>query len=210
MAAISLTLVVQQMAALLKGGRSPGRLWEELWILYGQPSGSHEAGPGRGSLHPASLDVIAAARAAAANGIPVSAAIRRVLAAGGAGRRGVSLHYRDARIWAELAACFDIAEASGCPLAGVLTRFAAQLEAEDDADAARGTALAGPKATVGLLTWLPVLGLGLGAALGVDPLAVLLGTPLGLGALAAGAALTVAGRVWSAKLVATAAAAGVP
>jgi tight adherence protein B len=120
------------------------------------------------------------------------------------------MHQRDARTWSELAACFDIAEASGCPLADVLTRFAAQLEAEDDADAARGTALAGPKATVALLTWLPVLGLGLGAALGVDPLAVLLGTPLGLAALAAGAGLTVAGRIWSAKLVATAAAAGVP
>lgn len=207
LAGISLTMVVQQLAALLKGGRSPGRLWEELWMLYGQPKDGHEAGPGAGRLSRGSLDVIAAARAAAANGVPVSAAIRRVLSAGGAVRGGVSMHQRDARTWSELAACFDIAEASGCPLADVLTRFAAQLEAEDDADAARGTALAGPKATVALLTWLPVLGLGLGAALGVDPLAVLLGTPLGLAALAAGAGLTVAGRVWSAKLVAAAAAA---
>ena len=203
---VSLTVVVQQLAALLRGGRSPGRLWEELWILYGGP----EAGAVSGALHPASMDVLAAARAAAVNGIPVSAAIRRVLSAGGPGRRTNAWQRRDARTWAELAACFDIAEASGCPLADVLTRFTAQLEAEDDADAARQTALAGPKATVALLTWLPVLGLGLGAALGVDPLAVLLGTPLGLAALAAGVALTVAGRVWSAKLVATAAATGVP
>jgi tight adherence protein B len=81
---------------------------------------------------------------------------------------------------------------------------------EDDADAARQTALAGPKATVSLLTWLPLMGLGLGIALGVDPLAILLGTPWGLAALAAGAGLTVAGRVWSARLVAAAAGAGVP
>lgn len=205
---VSLTLVVQQLAALLKGGRSPGRLWEELWILYGRPVAAQDAGPVPGSLAPASIEVLAAARAAAANGIPVSAAIRRALSGGGA--VGASVRHRDARIWADLAACFDIAEASGCPLADVLTRFAAQLEVEDDAEAARQTALAGPKATVALLTWLPVLGLGLGAALGVDPLAVLLGTPLGLAALAAGVGLTVAGRIWSAKLVAAAAAAGAP
>ncbi len=110
-------------------------------------------------------------------------------------------HNRERRIWGELAACFEIAEASGCPLADVLTRFAAQLEVEDDAEAARQTALAGPKATVTLLTWLPLLGLGLGMALGVDPLSVLLGTPLGTAALAAGVVLTVAGRIWSARLV---------
>jgi tight adherence protein B len=104
-----------------------------------------------------------------------------------------------------LAACFDIAAASGCPLADVLTRFAAQLEAEDDAEAARQTALAGPKATVALLTWLPLLGLGLGVCLGVDPLAMLLGTPFGMAALVAGIGLTIAGRVWSARLVRAAA-----
>lgn len=108
---------------------------------------------------------------------------------------------RERRIWGELAACFVIAEASGCPLADVLARLAAQLEVEDDAEAVRQTALAGPRATVTLLTWLPLLGLGLGAALGVDPLSILLGTPLGMAALGAGVALTIAGRIWSAKLV---------
>jgi tight adherence protein B len=151
-------------------------------------------------LSAGSVAVLGSARAAAASGTPVSEAIRRTLPSIG----GV----REARIWSELAACLDIAEASGCPLADVLTRFAAQLEVEDDADAARQTALAGPKATVTLLTWLPLMGLGLGTALGVDPLAILLGTPLGLAALAAGIALTVAGRIWSARLVAAAAGAG--
>lgn len=105
------------------------------------------------------------------------------------------------RIWGELAACLDVAEASGCPLADVLTRFASQLEAEDDADDARQTALAGPKATVRLLTWLPVFGLGLGMVLGVDPLGILLVNGVGLAALVAGIVLTVAGRIWSSRLV---------
>jgi tight adherence protein B len=54
------------------------------------------------------------------------------------------------------------------------------------------------------------MGLGLGIALGVDPLAILIGTPLGMAALAAGVGLTLAGRIWSARLVGAAAGAGVP
>jgi tight adherence protein B len=212
---LSLTLMVQQLAALLKGGRTPSRLWDELWLVHhgrGRPeAGQHRlegaagqpepaqmsgAGPSGPSLSAGSLTMLGAVRAAAFRGLPVSEAIRR--AAPASFPRAVG---REPRIWLELAACFDIAEASGCPLADVLARFASQLEVEDDADAARQTALAGPKATVSLLTWLPVMGLGLGMALGVDPLAMLFGTPLGMAALAAGVALTVAGRIWSARLV---------
>jgi tight adherence protein B len=207
-----MTLVVQQLAALLKGGRTPSRLWDELWSVYGANSqtrptpvaGGPTAGQPANGLTQGSVATLAAARSAAATGAPVSEAITRCLPA------AFPRADRECRIWSQLAACFDIAEASGCPLADVLARFAAQLEVEDDADAARQTALAGPKATVRLLTWLPLMGLGLGIALGVDPLAILLGTPLGLAALAAGVALTVAGRLWSARLVAAAAGAGVP
>lgn len=192
--AAPMTVMVQQLAALLKGGRTPARLWEEIWLVYGSS--------GAAGLSAGSSAMLGSTRAAASGGTPVSDAIRRSLPSAFPRRD------RESRIWSELAACFDIAEASGCPLADVLTRFAAQLEVEDDADAARQTALAGPKATVSLLTWLPLLGLGLGMALGVDPLAMLLGTPWGLAALAAGIALTVAGRLWSARLVAAAAGAG--
>jgi tight adherence protein B len=201
---MALTLVVQQLAALLKGGRTPARLWDELWFVYGAAAAGASGQRQASGLSDGSLTMLAAARAAAGSGVPVSEAIRRSLPA------AFPRADREARIWSQLAACFDIAEASGCPLADVLTRFAAQLEVEDDADAARQTALAGPKATVRLLTWLPLMGLVLGMALGVDPLSILLGTPPGLVATAAGIALTVAGRVWSARLVAAAAGPGVP
>ena len=227
-----MTVVVQQLAALLKGGRIPARLWDELWILYGggaardRPAvgltvhgagrdGTHEdSGP---ALAPQSLRVLAAARAAALRGSSVAAAIRREVAGESASegtvvavaRRAVSVRAgRDLRVWGELAACFDTAEASGCPLADVLARFAAHLETEDDAEAARKSALAGPRATVRLLTWLPLSGLGLGLLLGVDPVATLLANPWGLAALAAGVVLTAAGRLWSSRLVR--AAAGIP
>lgn len=203
-AAVSLTVLVQQLAALLKGGRTPARLWDELCLVYGG-SDSPDGTGGGPRLSPGSAAVLAAARGAAMRGSPVAEAVR--LAASSSGHAAGS---REPRIWQELAACFDIAEASGCPLADVLTRFAAQLEVEDDAEAARQTALAGPKATVTLLTWLPLLGLGLGFCLGVDPLAMLLGTPVGVAALVAGVVLTVAGRLWSARLVHAAAGASVP
>ncbi|MFF2245490.1 type II secretion system F family protein [Arthrobacter sp. NPDC058130] len=232
-----MTVVVQQLAALLKGGRIPARLWDELWVLYGgdvardwsagriPANGAgrdwgHNRGNDRGhdwgrdssgpTLGPESLRALAAARAAALRGSSVAAAIRRELAAGpGSGRTIVAVAMgaggvpagRDVRVWGELAACFDIAEASGCPLADVLARFAAHLETEDDAEAARQTALAGPRATVRLLTCLPVSGLGLGLLLGVDPVAALLGHPWGLASVAAGVVLTAVGRLWSIGLV---------
>ena len=219
---VSMTLLVQQMAALLKGGRAPARLWDELWLLHGgdpaAPVSAAASAPVSGAgaagrslvLAPGSGRMLAAARAAAVRGSPVGAAIRSAAArpegaeSGRAWGSGAGEGVRAHRVWFQLAACLDVAEASGCPLADVLTRFAAQLEAEDDAEAARQTALAGPRATVRLLTWLPFLGMGLGMLLGVDPVAVLLGTPLGGAALAAGLTLTAAGRIWSSRLVRTA------
>ena len=225
---VPMTVVVQQLAALLKGGRIPARLWDELWVLYGgdaarERSAGQMAGHGAGRgparehsgtvLGPESLRILAAARAAALRGSSVAAAIRREVCGGSGGGDAVVLARgvagaragRDVRVWGELAACIDAAEASGCPLADVLARFAAHLETEEDAEAARQTALAGPRATVRLLTWLPLSGLALGLLLGVDPVATLLRNPWGLAALAAGVALTAVGRLWSSRLVRAAA-----
>ncbi|WP_321164496.1 hypothetical protein [Arthrobacter sp. Soil763] len=212
-----MTVLVLQLAALLRGGRAPARLWEELWLLYGNqgPPAAGRPGSGQfqavrgpaGALGETSRGILAAARAAAATGSPVAAAIRSAAAGTVAPgrRRRMQPPPRELAVWGELAACFDVAEASGCPLADVLARFAAHLEAGDDAGAARQTALAGPRATVRILTWLPFLGLALGVLLGVDPLAVLLGTPLGTAALVAGFVLAAAGRMWSSRLVRAAA-----
>jgi tight adherence protein B len=216
-------VLIQQLAALLRGGRSTSKLWEELWTVHGGEGRAGGGGPGRQSgggpghpavtppsarLSPASLDVLAAARAASALGASTADAIRGSLDHAFARQPNTSTARpspAERRIWDELAACLDVAETSGCPLADILTRFCAQLEAGDDADAARQTALAGPKATVRLLSWLPVLGLGLGMVLGVDPLGILLGNAVGVAALVAGVVLTVAGRVWSSRLVSSAA-----
>ncbi|WP_223943663.1 hypothetical protein [Arthrobacter sp. StoSoilB20] len=201
---LPLVVLVQQLAALLRGGRGTSRLWDELWMVHGSrlsKDGSADTVAQRGTiaLSTQSLLVVAAARAASSLGNPTAEAIRDTAARTYA-RRGSS----ERRVWMELAACLEVAETSGCPLADLLTRFAAQLEAEEDAEAARQTALAGPKATVRLLSWLPVFGLLLGMGLGVDPLGILLNNILGVATFVAGILLTVAGRVWSSRLVASA------
>jgi len=92
----------------------------------------------------------------------------------------------------------------GAPLADVLARVSESLAADaaerDDVEAA----LAGPRATARVLAWLPVLGVGLGAALGADPVRVLLGGGLGSTAGVVGILLVVAGRRWTARLLARA------
>lgn len=96
----------------------------------------------------------------------------------------------------------------GAPLADLLDRVGAALAVEAELESDRRTALAGPRATATVLSWLPVLGLLLGAGLGADPVGVLLRGGIGsvLGAL--GVALLLAGRLWTRALLTRAAGAG--
>lgn len=101
----------------------------------------------------------------------------------------------------DLARCWEVSERTGAPLAALLEGLAEAAEADLDADAARETALAGARATVKILSWLPVLALGLGMLIGADPVRTLLTTPWGMAAGAAGAVLSILGRVWTQRLV---------
>ena len=61
-------------------------------------------------------------------------------------------------------------------------------------------ALEPPRATARLLALLPVFGLLLGTGIGADPWGFLVGTPVGVGCLAAGCALGLAGLTWVERL----------
>jgi tight adherence protein B len=98
----------------------------------------------------------------------------------------------------------------GTPLAPLLDLVVHQLAAQAEAEGERRAALAGPRATARVLTWLPVLGVLLGTAVGADPVAVLLDAGVGTSALLAGLMLLMLGRVWSARLARVAADAGRP
>jgi tight adherence protein B len=98
----------------------------------------------------------------------------------------------------------------GAPLGAVLESIAHALAAETEARTAREASLAGPAATARILLWLPLVGVLLGAALGVDPVATALGGGLGTAGLLAGGVLLLVGRRWTGRLVARARAAGAP
>ncbi|MFE6824798.1 type II secretion system F family protein [Streptomyces sp. NPDC057690] len=100
-----------------------------------------------------------------------------------------------------LAACWRVAVDQGAGLAAGLDRLEAALRAERDQRADLRAQLAGPRATVVMLAGLPVLGLLLGAALGADPLHVLLHTGAGLGCLLVGGVLEGVGMWWALRIV---------
>lgn len=101
-------------------------------------------------------------------------------------------------------AVWAVAAASGAPAATVLEQVERDLRAREQQRREVAAQLAGARSTGGMLAVLPVLGLGLGAAMGADPLAVLLGTPRGQLALLLGVGLEAVGVLWTARIVARA------
>ncbi|MGW2107920.1 type II secretion system F family protein [Streptomyces sp. NPDC001948] len=102
---------------------------------------------------------------------------------------------------AGVAACWRVAVDGGAGLAAGLDRLEGTLRAERRSREELRAQLAGAWSTVAVLALLPVLGLGLGAALGADPLRVLLHTPAGLVCLVTGGLLEAAGLCWAARIV---------
>lgn len=226
----SMSRLVRELAALLLSGRSGPTLWAALAETLieenhsrfdgsksqnrphsGTPPGAGDEIQGRAN---ATLRLIRSAETASELGLPVAGAIRaachHAAAQRGGGRvRGVPQPSKQhLRSWQEVAACFEVCEASGAPVAAVLDRLAQKLDGELDAQALRETALAGPKVTVRLLSALPFVGLGLGMTMGVDPLGVLLGSFAGWLCLVLGLVLAALGRWWSAALISRAAGTG--
>ncbi len=94
-----------------------------------------------------------------------------------------------------------MSESAGAPLATSLERAAEHAEERIDALLGRQSALAAPRATGRILSWLPLLGLGLGVLMGSDPVGVLTGSNLGALTGLLGLGLAFAGRRWTAALV---------
>ncbi|MFF4160605.1 type II secretion system F family protein [Streptomyces sp. NPDC001678] len=100
-----------------------------------------------------------------------------------------------------VAACWRVAVDGGAGLAAGLERVAAALGAERDQREDLRAQLAGTRSTAVMLALLPVLALLMGAALGAEPLRVLLHTPTGLGCLLLGGLLECAGIAWTQRIV---------
>ncbi|WP_417561848.1 type II secretion system F family protein [Microbacterium sp.] len=103
--------------------------------------------------------------------------------------------------WAAVAAAWRIAETVGAPLAASLRGIASALDDGERSRAEVRVALAEPAGTARLMSWLPLVGVGLGAALGFDTLRTLAATPAGIACAIAGLALIFTARRWSSALV---------
>ncbi|MEU0099162.1 type II secretion system F family protein [Streptomyces sp. NPDC006267] len=167
----------------LRAGREPGQAL--LVALREDLAGDASSTAAGGLLGEAESAVLAAARF----GGDVPTALRQ--AAEGPGLGGL----------AGMAACWRVAVDGGAGLAAGLERLEAALREERRRREELRAQLAGAWSTVVVLALLPVAGLGLGAALGADPLRVLLHTPGGLACLALGVVLEASGLFWACRIM---------
>jgi len=100
-----------------------------------------------------------------------------------------------------VAAGWSFAAVTGAPLAEVLARVRDDVDAERALDRGVRTAVAGAQSSALLLAALPLLGLGLGLALGTHPLTILFRRPVGHVLLVCGVTLDVLGVVWISAMV---------
>lgn len=101
----------------------------------------------------------------------------------------------------EWGSTISLSETTGMPLVPVLVRFNQHLESLLALESSRAVALAGPKATARVLTWLPLLGLVVASAMGIDIVGVFVQTTSGALALALGSLLFGGAFIWMHHLV---------
>ena len=96
-----------------------------------------------------------------------------------------------------LAACWKVSVTAGAGLAALVERVGSTLRSAQAHRQDVTAQLAGPRTTARMLAALPALGLLMGSALGMRPLAFLFGNLPGLACLTAGIALDACGLWWT-------------
>jgi tight adherence protein B len=164
----------------LRAGLSPARAFELA------------ASVRQGVMAETTLDgLVADAARAAASGASVGRVWRRWAEESDAG----SLRF--------VAAAWQLSEHTGTPLADAVARAGARTRAELSRRRRTSAAVAGPRATVNVLTALPLVGPLFGLASGLDPAEVYFSSPMVVLALGVGLGLLGVGRWWCRRLVAS-------
>ncbi|WP_257494132.1 type II secretion system F family protein [Actinomyces wuliandei] len=184
---VDIGLLLTEVASLLRAGASPARAWSRALGRCGVVEGID---PGEDGVPPALADL----------GVPTATLtwprweqgrLCWQLPARGTARR--RLQAAAAAVPGAAAAC-RLSASLGAPLAEVLDAVASGVAESGRAEASRVSALTGPRTTARLLACLPLVGLGLGAVVGADPVSFLLDGGWGSVLGATGAALMVAGH----------------
>lgn len=119
------------------------------------------------------------------------------------GNESVSLGNNENPAVQRLHWCLKISERSGASLAEVLERLADDLESALVSQQSFDAAMAGPKATTKLLTWLPLVGFGFGLLVGIDVIGTIVSSWAAQLSVAVGAGLWAANRFWCQRLMRT-------
>jgi tight adherence protein B len=163
--------VVHALAAELRAGRPPG---VALSVV----------GESAAALH----ELLSRAALAVGNGADAASELRRVAEVPGCA------------VFGAVAAAWSVTDRVGGPVADVLERIAAGLEADRLQRESLDAAMAGPRATTTLLAVLPLLGVALGRSMGADPVGLLLHRPLGWALLGAAGVLEILGVLWMGRI----------
>ncbi len=107
----------------------------------------------------------------------------------------------DARILTGMASVWFVSEQAGAPAAEMLASYASTCRDRADAMRERDVALAGPISTVMVLSWLPIMSLGLAVLVGADLVELVTSVPGAL-SICGGLALLVVGRIWMRSMLA--------
>ena len=105
------------------------------------------------------------------------------------------------RVLSFLRSGWQLSRRHGVAFGRVVTGIADELSDQLASDQARSAQLAGPRMSGYVMAALPLMGVLLGAGMGVNPVAVLLGSPLGNLLLVVGVALMCGGLLWSDRIV---------
>jgi tight adherence protein B len=180
---------VERLAALLGAGVAPRSAWKHLAEADGGGA------VGGIAVRIRAGDDMAVAIASAAEGRGAGSASRRR-------PRARRTDPQERAAWLVLAVAWAVADESGAPFGRCLTDLASALTQVGMVQRDVAAALAGPRATARMVTALPLVTVLGGSLIGLDPLRVLLGTPLGGVCLAGGLLLLLLSRLWTGRLIA--------
>lgn len=157
----------------------------------------------RVGAHPVSAVEVAAREVSGTTGLALREVAARARLGGevSSGLRSVAARSASPGNWERLAVCWRLAERYGLAVATLMRTAQHDIRERERFSAKVHADLAGARTTATLLAALPVLGIGLGQAIGAEPVRFLCTDGIGVWLLVTGAALLCCGQLWSDRII---------